>query len=489
MQSVYLNGGYIGSTREYATPYEPISDFTLIDSVDSAVTSGSISFTIPASAQAGDLCILTQAIDEEQTIGDVPTGFTLLAAADPTPNGGNCTGILSYKVLTSDDLGATFTDSNYTAEQQWLIAAIFRPVSGSLKPVILPSDIAGDATTGNPASQTINADVSSGPLISLAHMSNRSGQQLTGVSTSNWDDYISYPVDGQVNRQRLYYKIYDSLTTPANSTADIGDNGAQVLQSLFLKFTSERGIKSYNSGIWNLESALDSVSAGKTIVQDQLIFWIDPSVQESYPGYNSYVNDLSGNHATFTVQNGASFNSDPGSFSFDGTDDRLSGVGWAIPTGSFSLSVWFRGTGSSQLTDFSSVVSKSGGTVSNTGNYGFYSGLAGTPTVRFSFNNGTTTYSINSTVSDWDDNVWVNYVGVYDSTTDTGYLYRNGVFNNSGSMIGPPATSTSSPVLIGDREQVRPYLGEVGEVLLYNKALTAGEVYTNYSVSKGKYAS
>ena len=76
MQSVYLNGGYIGSTREYATPYEPISGFTYIDSVTAGDATDQ-TFVLPAATQVGDLCVLFEGIDDDRTVLDPPTGFTL----------------------------------------------------------------------------------------------------------------------------------------------------------------------------------------------------------------------------------------------------------------------------------------------------------------------------------------------------------------------------------------------------------------------------
>jgi len=72
------------------------------------------------------------------------------------------------------------------------------------------------------------------------------------------------------------------------------------------------------------------------------------------------------------------------------------------------------------------------------------------------------------------DGVWHNLVMTYDGTTQK--LYLDGVLKSSNSWTGTVIT-TNYDVLIGDRETYHSYFnGLIGEVRIYNRALSADEV-------------
>jgi hypothetical protein len=85
---------------------------------------------------------------------------------------------------------------------------------------------------------------------------------------------------------------------------------------------------------------------------------------------------------------------------------------------------------------------------------------------------------------------WVYCVGVYDGSTPTLNTYINGALSNGGLTGTIPASVSAgvSTVVIGNANLGGFYFnGSMGQVSIYNRALTAAEVATNFSLLRGRY--
>jgi hypothetical protein len=87
-------------------------------------------------------------------------------------------------------------------------------------------------------------------------------------------------------------------------------------------------------------------------------------------------------------------------------------------------------------------------------------------------------------------NVWVNLVGTYTAGSGAMILYRNGEVDTTGT--GPAAISYSTELLsVGTRTLAGasqyPWNGNISQVTLYNRVLSAAEVAQNFNALRGRY--
>ena len=194
--------------------------------------------------------------------------------------------------------------------------------------------------------------------------------------------------------------------------------------------------------------------------------------------------DLSTNNYSGLLGNGTVANMplfdvyNKGALKFDGSTDYIStGVSSIVPTSTaaYTVSVWcYRNTNN---TGYKELLAQ--WTSANSGN-SFFFGFDNSA-VRFTDNwNPITVSGAGNT------NVWMNLVGVY--TVSNAYIYLNGVL---AATKGSGFTYTGTgPLIIGRQGELASeyFDGNIGNVLIYNKALSAAEVLQNYEAQKSKFA-
>lgn len=206
---------------------------------------GGMSFTFFASSTATqtDSCLIPSSIlksdvalylDVENTstltvpTNVVPTGFTSIGSYTVSGvTGGRVT--CSYKILAGTESGANLTgiNPNTTSDK---IVLVFRP--NTVVNTVTVNSLNGQATTATPTNQSLNmSGATSSPVIGIAtyaangSVSTRgdSGGAMTEVSASS--------------RAYAKYVIYNSGTTPADSTISMSDGGLNCMTSFYLTFT------------------------------------------------------------------------------------------------------------------------------------------------------------------------------------------------------------------------------------------------------------
>jgi hypothetical protein len=94
--------------------------------------------------------------------------------------------------------------------------------------------------------------------------------------------------------------------------------------------------------------------------------------------------------------------------------------------------------------------------------------------------------------------VWYNVTGVYDYTGNSHKLYINGALVNTGPVVttGTFQNFASVPFIVSGTDAVfggsgggKTLDGDLGQNLIYNRALTAQEVLDNYNALRGRYSS
>ena len=208
------------------------------------------------------------------------------------------------------------------------------------------------------------------------------------------------------------------------------------------------------------------------IVTDGLRLWLEAANPNSYSGTGTAWNDLSGNGNNGTLINGVGFDSVNGGLVFDGSNDYVDLNTNNIITGTnpFTFSCFYT------ITAFNG-----GGEIF--GNYG-------------------TGYTTNYL---WISGEYGAYLdgavyfpgaplsaGTYHMavTRDSGgsvILYKNGVQVNSGTLassiaVGPNFRLGADVNIPGERLN-----GKIYNQMVYNRALTAAEITTNFNALRGRY--
>jgi hypothetical protein len=252
---------------------------------------------------------------------------------------------------------------------------------------------------------------------------------------------------------------YDTAAVAANSsgrTQAANGNNSRVANA------GGRGVKSISSGI----------------ITDGLVLWLDAGITPSYPGSGTTWTDLSGNRNDGTLTNGPTYNStNEGSISFDGVDDHVPTSSNPAFSNQLTIQIWINQTaipGSNiwilgrelcyrliydNINRFHFALA----TANNT----WYS--AGT-VIQFAGNTG----------------VWNHVVATYDGSNLR--LYINGILVRTGAAIsGNIVSSGSNFTLMKGENGLVNGKGQIGNVSIYNRALSSDEVLQNFNAQKARF--
>ena len=214
---------------------------------------------------------------------------------------------------------------------------------------------------------------------------------------------------------------------------------------------------------------------GPNIVDDGLVFYVDPSNTDSWSGPNSnIVNSLIGS-ATGSIDNDTSGSfGNNNSFTFDGVDDKISIPPDPLATETrtaFTVSIWAKPTGSPSGALFIN---------GNFYNFGmrFYSTLFDVYLYNLQLTIRTSLSGLGL-----DNSNWNNIALVMDDSAspEIEKIYVNGISKFSDTSARSYVSNTN-PLLIGSG-----FNGDIGPIKMYNRALSAQEVTQNYNALKGRF--
>ena len=219
-----------------------------------------------------------------------------------------------------------------------------------------------------------------------------------------------------------------------------------------------------------------AIASGPRGINDGLIYFIDPSNVKSYAGVGTVIYDLSGNGKTSYFTNGALYqNYQKGVVLVDGNNDYISTPLFSL-TSPITVSAWVK-----NVANDSPVFSASGAGV----NYG---------------NNEVIHYFSNKSILVGGDaaankyyqfpqlnlNEWVHLT----MTRDVGNnmrVYLNGIGSTSNPQSNPGILQMNQIGRYSAFTNIYNAKGSIGEVRIYNKALSASEVINNYNSTRKKY--
>jgi len=231
---------------------------------------------------------------------------------------------------------------------------------------------------------------------------------------------------------------------------------------------------------------------GPKIITNGLVLYLDAANRNSYPGSGTTWTDLSGNAYTGTLTNGPTFSSgNMGSIVFDGANDFIdtsNSTGLSFTNTSGTISMWFKTSASFPSEAF--LISKN---MDSTGGWGLIINPSGIPYFNTKLSGGGADAFTRYASVSCTNGIWHNVVSVFTTSTtvianNVASMYIDGFLSNgTTSQISVYGGNTSATVQIGRRPSGTYYSGNISNVQIYNRELTATEILQNYNATKSRF--
>ena len=331
--------------------------------------------------------------------------------------------------------------------------------------------------SGGPVSNALG--VTSGK-ISYQYYLTSWNQQLGNTSLTAGPWYFLTWVNSSPGKMLMYVNgvvdcaLFTSTTNNGGPVNSIGRNWFSTFPGKM------KSISIYQGKSLTDQEILQNYYAGlqRFIPTNGLVLSLDAQNTNLYATSATTAYDISGNYNNGTLTNGTKYVGDGGgSWSFDGTDDYIRVDSTILQDSGGTITVWFKPL-IVPPTGFSAYIFSAFG--SNSDRYylvlnsnSSFSVCRGNPIVCI----GGGTYTLN---------VWYSLTMVWDSTNFSRYL--NGV--QQGITTSYTASGTTNTFIIGGYTSplgTQVLNGNVGQVQIYNRALTATEISTIYNATKSRY--
>jgi hypothetical protein len=221
----------------------------------------------------------------------------------------------------------------------------------------------------------------------------------------------------------------------------------------------------------------DVWTLGSDIVRSGLVLWLDAAYRNSYYSGTTWI-DMSGFGNNGTLTNGPLFdNNNLGSIFFAGDDDRVLSINNINITGSSvrTVSFWVYIEDANNSEGWVAWGTSNTLTCFEIGNWYSNHDFA----CHFASSNFQTGVPVAPYVNTW-CNVSVDYDCNFVHYYVNGYIIGSQAFSlNTGNSV----------VYIGDcaHSTIYPFFGKIANVMIYNRVLSATEVYQNYTALKSRY--
>ena len=217
-----------------------------------------------------------------------------------------------------------------------------------------------------------------------------------------------------------------------------------------------------------------SLSHSPSIVTNGLVLHLDAASPKSYPRTGTTWFDRSGNNNNGTLVNGVVYNANNyGAFSFNGSNQYVQ-TSFTTQLNNFTICSWFK----SSATGYARIADKKYDT-------GFWFGSNNSPTLWGGGVKQASNYN-NITLS---NNQWHFLAMVRVGTSLT--VYGDGVTNTNTTTCGAgsiDSTALSLGGTVNDGGGQRDWLnGNISQVSIYNRALSASEILQNFNAIKGRF--
>lgn len=205
------------------------------------------------------------------------------------------------------------------------------------------------------------------------------------------------------------------------------------------------------------------------IVKDSLVLWLDGNDKTSYPGSGTIWRDLSQGGRNGTLVSGPAYNAaNGGSITFDGVNDYMSVASLPSLSTRYSLSFWIQLI---SITAAETQIFMPGDDLAS---------ISITNSKIGSWNGST--YRQSATVMS--TGVWFNFVMTCNGSSTIFYI--NNTLNTTFASTATFAAGTG--YICSSRPVVTRFLNaNIGSVIFYSRALTAGEIAQNYNAQRSRF--
>ena len=235
------------------------------------------------------------------------------------------------------------------------------------------------------------------------------------------------------------------------------------------------------------------VYGGPDINESGLVLCLDAANPKSYVGSGITWRDLSGRGNTGTLVNGVGYSSaNKGSLSFDGANDYINmGSSYFISTSiPFTVSCWMSNNPRTQTTsNFHRILTlRSSGTSTlgiayvNPGNGSEYDGIyltnaTGWVRAKTSYHPTPNVFAM----------LTVTYNGLGSTNTSNFKIYWSTLELNLTTVSQFPGTSADNNYIGVREDNVQVFKGNISQVSIYNKVLSASEISQNFNAMRGRF--
>jgi len=231
-----------------------------------------------------------------------------------------------------------------------------------------------------------------------------------------------------------------------------------------------------NTGVLQVKDIFDEFT-GAPVVDTSLQLWLDAGQTASYPGSGTTWTDLSGAGRNGTLTNGPTYNSaDGGSIVFDGTNDFVQCSGSLTVTAA-TFVCWIRRNGNQGQYDgilFSRGTNVTGMNFQVSNQLGYHWNDAGN---TYNWQSGLTV----------PDLTWCMVAVSVTSTAATAYLCQTGGTTTATNTVNHASSVLNDIKIAQDDAGSRFFNGSIATAMIYNRALSADEITTNFNALRGRY--
>jgi len=214
------------------------------------------------------------------------------------------------------------------------------------------------------------------------------------------------------------------------------------------------------------------------IVTANLSMFLDAGNSSSYPGSGTTWTDLSGNSRNGTLTNGPTYSSaDGGSIVFDGTNDFVQCSG-SITATAATFVTWIRRNGTQS--DYDGIIYSRGATATGIQFFGT------TNRIAYTWNNAVNTYTWNSGLT-IPDLTWCMIAVSVTSSSATAYLCQSSGITSATNTVSHTSTTLDDIKIGQDDLGGRFFTGNIATAMIYDRALSAGEITQNFNALRGRY--
>jgi hypothetical protein len=218
---------------------------------------------------------------------------------------------------------------------------------------------------------------------------------------------------------------------------------------------------------------------GPDIVGDGIILYLEAGSPNSYvTNYGAIWRDISGNSNNGSLINTPTFsNTNGGIFTFNGSDEYITFVdSGLLPTAGLTVSIWLRTTVANKW-----IVDKAAGGTTN----GYH--LSGTLASGLEFYINST-FLLNPASVNITTGAWMLITGTWTPSTSI-ILYQNitQLGSNTTSIPASINNPSSNLNIARNSTNIDFWNGDIGTVIIYNRALSLAEITQNYNAQKSRF--